>query len=141
VDTLSFILTKVVPKIVKSPDWISFPPLLDQIVSQISLIDIFLTLRQAITTDQEACLVKDSRSQELVLRLFRKSFVADSDWPATIFEQAQAIKIDTQEIVEMLFRFRTLLINFLEACPLELIDSTFFTGMFDSLATYLPVAD
>ena len=49
--------------------------------------------------------------------MFRNYFVADSDWPATIFEQALAIKIDTQEIIEMIFRFRTILINFIEACP------------------------
>ena len=31
----------------------------------------------------------------MILNLFRKYFAIESDWPATIYEQALAIKIDT----------------------------------------------
>lgn len=31
----------------------------------------------------------------MILNLFRKYFADESDWPATIYEQALAIKIDT----------------------------------------------
>ena len=55
-------------------------------------------------------------------------------------EQGLQKNLDANDLVEMMFRFRTLLLNFIESCPIELIDKEYFTAIFDSIVTYLPEA-
>jgi hypothetical protein len=74
----------------------------------------------------------------LILQLFRKLFAEELDWPATIMEQGLQKNLDANDLVEMIFRFRSLLLNFIESCPIELIEKEFFTSIFDSLVALLP---
>jgi len=86
-------------------------------------------------------LVKHKHTQELVISLFRKFFCDQLDWPAMVLEQAIGKKLESNTLVELIFRFRSLLLNFLESCPQELIDNNYFSGLFDSFVGFLPEAE
>ena len=67
-------------------------------------------------------MVQTERSKDLLLALLKPCFFEFEDWPVELVESALAKNMDAGETLEQVFRFRTLLLNFLEACPLELID-------------------
>lgn len=57
-----------------------------------------------------------------------------------VLEQAIGQKLESNTIIEFIFRFRSLLLNFLESCPHELIDKNYFSALFDSFVGFLPEA-
>ena len=109
VETLVYVLVQLIPKLLKSPDWTAVPALIELITSKLVLIDAFLALRRVLPSqdrDPENALTRHKNTQELVLTLFRKFFVAELDWPASLVEQAAERSLDSNQMVEMIFRFR-----------------------------------
>jgi len=62
-------------------------------------------------------MVQTERSKEMLLAVTQPCFFDFEDWPLELIESAIAKNMDASETLEQIFRFRTLLLNFLEMCP------------------------
>ena len=71
-------------------------------------------------------LVQTDKTKDLLLEILRPCFFEFDDWPVEIIEHALASELNSSEVLESLFRFRTVLTNFLQGCPLELVDHIYF---------------
>ena len=78
-------------------------------------------------------MVQAERSKELLLQIMRPCFFEFEDWPVELLESASAKNLDVAETVEQMFRFRTLILNFMEMCPYELVDRVYFGQLIASI--------
>ena len=84
-------------------------------------------------------MTQNERSKELLLSILKPCFFDFDEWPAELIETAISQNMDASETLENVFRFRSLLLNFLEMCPYQLIDRIYFgqiiTAVCDSVGS------
>ena len=72
-------------------------------------------------------MLQTERTKDMVLEIVKPCFFEFDDWPVEILEHTIASELDPSEILEDMFRFRTVLTNFLQGCPYQLIDHVYYT--------------
>ena len=60
---------------------------------------------------------QNERSKELLLWILKPCFFDFDEWSTELVETAISQNMDAGETLENVFRFRSLLLNFLEMCP------------------------
>lgn len=80
-------------------------------------------------------MVQTERSKELLLDILKPCFFDFDEWPTELIEGAIAQNMDPSETLENIFRFRTLLLNFLQMCPYQLIDKVYFAQVINSVCS------
>ena len=67
------------------------------------------------------------------MEILKPCFFDFEDWPVELIESAIAKNMDASETLEQAFRFRTLVLNFLQSCPYQLVDRIYFGQLINSL--------
>ena len=80
-------------------------------------------------------MIKSDRSKELLLSILRPCFFEFEEWSVELVEGAIEKQLDSSEVLEQIFRFRTVILNFLEqpGCPRELVDEVYFGQVIKSM--------
>ena len=77
--------------------------------------------------------MQTDKTKDLVLEILRPSLFEFDDWPTEVLEHALVSELNPSEVLDSMFRFRTILTNFLQGCPLELVDHVYFRQILSSL--------
>ena len=71
----------------------------------------------------------------MLLEIVKPCFFEFDEWPVEVLEHAIESELDPAETLEDIFRFKTVLTNFLEGCPYELIDHVYYTQVLNSVCS------
>ena len=131
-ETIIFILGKVQAKIAKTrvpTEWDRFRQIALSTCQRADSLDLFVAIKFLLTRQSTATgtsqivgsdsyeMIQGERSKTLLLDILQPCLFDFEEWPVEVIESAIAQSIDPSETLENIFRFRTLLLNFLERCP------------------------
>ena len=88
------------------------------VCAKLSLADLFMGIRQALSGKD---IPKETRTKDLVLELTVK-FILVEDWVAELLTESEVKSLDPTDMLTSAFRFKAVLLNFIEYCPIELVD-------------------
>ena len=73
--------------------------------------------------------------KELVLAIVRPCFLEFDEWAVELVELAIDEDVEVDELIDYIFRFRMLVINFIEGCPIELVDHVYTKQILNALCS------
>ena len=129
-EVIIFILIKVVPKLISTKitnEWKKFQEICVMSCSKVeSSLQLFMALRYVLTRQEDGYeIAQNVLTKELVLAIVRPCFFEFDEWPVELVETALVEDLEPADLIDYIFRFRTLIINFIEGCPIELVDHVY----------------
>ena len=72
-------------------------------------------------------------TKELVLSILRPTLFDFAEWSYEVLELGLDKDLDAADLVESIFRFHPLVLNFLQECPYELVSNVYYKQVITGL--------